>query len=80
MEAMTEAALLEALRAAMGAAEDCEGALTTRELCEMLGISEKTARKRIDRLQREGRVQVVHVPRKRIDGEIRPTAAYRLVA
>lgn len=77
---VTRESLLEAIRKAMDIGPETDGAFTTRELCQELGLGEKAARRWIESLKREGRIQVVTVQRKRLDDEYRPTTAYRLVA
>lgn len=80
MEAMTEAALLEALREARGAFENPEGALTAAELAEKMRCDVLTARKRIKLLITSKRAECVQVRRVRIDGRMQLVPAYRLVA
>ena len=80
MEAMTEAALLEALRAAMDAGEDDGGAMTADELTQKMECNIDTVRKRVKALIATGRAECVRVRRMRIDGLIQRVPAYRLIA
>lgn len=74
---MTEAALLEALRDAMGA--DTEGS-TTAELANKMGVSILTMRERIRLLIVAGKAKPVKVRRARLDGIEQWVSGYRLVA
>ena len=78
--AMTQDALLDALEEAFQYSEEDDGALTTRQLADSLGISMGTARERIRVLLDEGKAEPVKVPRPGIDGVVQPTRAYRLKA
>jgi predicted ArsR family transcriptional regulator len=75
---ITESELLDALRAALP--ERDQGALTTEELAESLGVCRDKARTMLKPLVRSGKVLVV---RKRITdmaGRPQPVPAYRPAA
>lgn len=75
---MTEAELLEALRAAQPAVDN--GALTSEEIAEALGVSANTARRWLRPLLRSGKVDVVRKIIRSVDGRVQPVTAYRPAA
>ena len=78
MESITEAELLEEIRAALGDPGP-DDAYTTMEIAGLLGVSQNTARERIRPLVMSGRMKPVRVRRTRMDGVVQTTTAYRLV-
>lgn len=78
MEAVTQNDLLEALRQALERAPDNSGALTCLEIARETGWDIKSARERIRAMIHDGRAECIRVSRKRIDGVMQMTPAYRL--
>ena len=75
---ITEAELLEEIRAALGDPGP-DDAYTTQEIGRMLGLSQSTARERIRPLVESGRMVPVRVIRRCLDGRMQSVPAYRLV-
>jgi DNA-binding GntR family transcriptional regulator len=75
----TQDELIRALLQAQESAEGDETARTTRELMEMLGVSDKKVRRLLRQLIQKGVVEHVYVHRWRINGMFQQADAYRLV-
>jgi DNA-binding Lrp family transcriptional regulator len=74
---LTELDLLEAVLAA-NAGPDATGALSVYDLAEQTGHCENWVRARLRRLERAGRLEVLTVPGRRLDGHRCVTPVYRL--
>lgn len=74
---MTSEELIAELAAIMSA-DGPEDAYTTGDLCELLGLSAGSVRRRLKVLAKAKRLQVVTVQRQAIDGVYYPTTAYRI--
>lgn len=70
--------LVRALLGANASAPDREDGLTTVELGEKTGWHEKRVIDRLRKLKKEGRLEVVRVPRESLSGVIYMCPAYRL--
>jgi hypothetical protein len=79
LDSITEAELLEELRAALGDPGP-DDAYTSAEIAELLACSVETARTRIKPLILAGRMSPVKVQRRRMDGQMQRVSAYRLAA
>jgi hypothetical protein len=76
---MTEAdmiAELEKLQIAMR--QGPEGALTTREWCEKLNVTEKAMRDKLKLVQQMGRLERIRVYREDLRGAMQPVTAYQI--
>lgn len=80
MEALTQADLLEALRAAFTQHPGPDDAFTSRELAKRFGRSYDWGCDRVRDLLESGAVERVKVRRTGIDGVEQPVTAYRLKA
>jgi predicted ArsR family transcriptional regulator len=76
---VTQAEILEAIRAALAAQPQQSGAMTCAELCEAMGLSVEKGRKTIKQLIAAGVMEPTKLPMLYMDGTTRLTAAYRLV-
>ena len=76
--AITEADLLALVQNALDFASDPEGAVSTNELSEALGIPPNAVRTRIKKLIKQNIVEVVKVPRTNIVGVVQHQFCYRL--
>ncbi len=78
---VTESELIEALQRALQASEQSDGgALTARELGELLGWGERKINRGLHILDKQGRLEVVYVTRRRLDGAMGHPSAYRIKA
>lgn len=75
---MTTEELIAELTAALAANQGPDDALTTYELCQVLGLAENATRKRIRLLTEAGRLEAVRVQRVSMNGVTQPVSAYRL--
>lgn len=79
MPDLTENELLEALREAQ-TPDNPEGAMTTSEISDAMGIVDlRRVRARIAKLMILGRAEHVRVKRRKLNGVVATTDAYRLV-
>jgi predicted ArsR family transcriptional regulator len=74
----TEAELLAQVQDALTLSSDPEGAVSTIELSEALGIPPNAVRERLRKLIANGTVEVVRVPRTNIVGVVQHQYCYRL--
>lgn len=76
---MNESDILRELESAIAAAGNPEGAYTTQELGEALGLGEEAVRRRLKALKRAGRLEVLTVRRENINGVMDHRPAYRIL-
>ena len=84
MADLTEGELLQALQAALqeaqqAEAEGADGALTARELTDVLGWYSGRVHRWLRTLKDQGKLEVIKVHREAVDGSSRVSPAYRLL-
>lgn len=76
----TEADALDALRAALAKpTKRPEGAFTTDELADAIGLPIEKVRKGLKRMMAAGQLEALRIPVPCLDGRVLPMPAYRLV-
>jgi Mn-dependent DtxR family transcriptional regulator len=79
VDSITQNELLEALQAAMHGTPDApEGGASSEDLARALHLSRETVRTWLRHLAREGRLDVLRVPRLSLGGKMVPHTLYRL--
>ena len=76
---ITENELIDALRnASRRTADNPDGAMTSHEMGEALGLSHRTIIEYLRKFKRTGRLEIVRVSREGIDGRVSPVTGYRV--